>query len=154
MSKSIFDKMVDGGVSPPPLPPSPIFARAAARHKQKLQGNDFCSGKWDFPTQKSSRPRRTRRRVRLKCERAWPSRALLGVLTIRAFPVPLRVRNARVCRPYLLFMPPPKPSALRPSMPPLKPPASWPPIPPMPLEPVMVLSNVTVAAVSPPMLTV
>ena len=39
---------------------SPIFARAAARHRQRLQGNDFCSGKWDFPTQKSPRPRRTR----------------------------------------------------------------------------------------------
>ena len=37
---------------------------------QKLQRNDFCSGKWDFPTQKSSRPRRTRRRGRLVFERA------------------------------------------------------------------------------------
>ena len=36
------------------LPPPPIFARAAMRHKQKLQGSDFCSGKWDFPTQKSA----------------------------------------------------------------------------------------------------
>ena len=72
LSKSIFDKLADGGVSPPPgtapqifnlrrgsfalgettescgfcaLPPSPIFARAAARHKQKLQGRYFFSGK-------------------------------------------------------------------------------------------------------------
>ena len=30
----------------------------------------FCSGKWDFPPQKSPRPRRTRRRGRLKRERA------------------------------------------------------------------------------------
>ena len=35
-------------------PPPPIFARAALRHKQKLQGSDFCSGKWNFPTQKSA----------------------------------------------------------------------------------------------------
>ena len=33
---------------------APIFARAALQHKQKLQGSDFCSGKWDFPAQKSA----------------------------------------------------------------------------------------------------
>ena len=41
-------------------PPTPIFTRAALRHKRKLQGMDPCSGKRDFLTQKSPHPRRTR----------------------------------------------------------------------------------------------
>ena len=43
-----------GSSAPPPLPPPPNFARAALQHKRNLQGSDFCSGKWDFPTQKSA----------------------------------------------------------------------------------------------------
>ncbi len=35
-----------------------------------LQSSDFLSGKWDFPAIKSPRIRRTRRRARLKFERA------------------------------------------------------------------------------------
>ena len=44
----------------------------------KLQGNDFCSGKWDFPPQKSPRAHRTRRRARLKLERASTLSSSLG----------------------------------------------------------------------------
>jgi len=34
-----------------------------------MQGNDFSSGKWDFPPEKSQRSRRTRRRDRLNDRR-------------------------------------------------------------------------------------
>ena len=98
--KSLFDKLVDGGVSPPPLPPPQRTGTSAKRsfrqrrqesigfwragracakrssatafqillesfgfRSQNLQGSDF-SGKNQL------RGRRTRRRPRLKCERA------------------------------------------------------------------------------------
>ena len=51
---------------------------------QKLQGRDFCSGKWDFPEQKSPHPRRTRRRGRLVRERASvPQFAIVALLRYR-----------------------------------------------------------------------
>ena len=50
MSKALLTSMWTGKQAPPPLPPSPVFARIFSDFRaQKLQGNDFCSGKWDFP---------------------------------------------------------------------------------------------------------
>ena len=50
-----------------PQPPLPVFAKNLSDFRaQKLQGNDFCSGKWDFSPQKVVLPHRTRCWIRLK----------------------------------------------------------------------------------------
>src|SRR5699024_4697950 len=61
-------------------PPTTLsnFRSRRKQHKRKLQGSDFCSGKWDFPTQKSPRPRRTCRRGRLKARKGFGPLALSG----------------------------------------------------------------------------
>ena len=69
-SKSLFDELVDGRASSPATSTPPVLLESYGFRPQKLKRNDFCSGKWDVSTQKSSRPRRTRRRGRLKYERA------------------------------------------------------------------------------------
>ena len=71
LSKMIFDKRVDGEASSPATVTLCSFClNPAGAGRKKLQGNAFCSGKWDFPPQKSSRPRRSRRRGRWLFERA------------------------------------------------------------------------------------
>ncbi|MBR5286990.1 MAG: hypothetical protein IKU34_00165, partial [Clostridia bacterium] len=54
-----------GEQAPPPRPPHLQFSAAPVGHNRKLQGNDFSTGKWDFPHEKSLRSRRTCRRDRL-----------------------------------------------------------------------------------------
>ena len=99
LSKKIFDKRVDGeassparcrasnlrfepsAVSPrakpenpkgfqPPCHPLQFLLESFGFRPQKRQRNGFCSGKLNFPPQKPSRPRRSRRRGRWLFERA------------------------------------------------------------------------------------
>ena len=72
MSKRFLTSWWTGKHAPPPLTPSPVFAKIFSDFRaQKLQGNDFCSGKWDFPPQKSSHAHRTRRWARLEAREGF-----------------------------------------------------------------------------------
>ena len=56
-----------GEQAPQPQPPLPVFAKNLSDFRaQKLQGNDFCSGKWDFSPQKVVLPHHARCWIRLK----------------------------------------------------------------------------------------
>ena len=129
--KSLFDKLVDGGASSPArcrasnlrFEPSAVSPRAKPENPkgfqppchplqfllesygfrpQKLQRNGFCSGKLNFPPQKSSRPRRSRRRGTIVVREGFGSLALsrgFDRLRIRCFGSSLSVRRSCAERP-------------------------------------------------------
>ena len=112
--KKDFDKLVDGeassparcrasnlrfepsAVSPrakpenpkgfqPPCHPLQFLLESFGFRPQKLQRNGFCSGELNVPPQKSSRPRRSRRRGRWLFERAPALSSSPGVFRQPAF---------------------------------------------------------------------
>ena len=76
---------MDGGASSPAMTtPSGFYWKPAASGRKIRKETIFLPGKWDFPPEKSLRPRRTRRRVRFP--EAYEERAFH---TGRSFSVPV-----------------------------------------------------------------